>query len=207
MKEENKELLIIFYRNPVLGKVKTRLAATIGDTRALELYKYLVAHTRDVVSGVKATTDKAVFYSDVVDVEDEWENIPVRKFKQKGVGLGERMLEAFTLGFSMGYASICIIGTDCLELSGSIVDSAFTELRSHDAVIGPARDGGYYLLGLKQMEPSIFQNKAWGTDLICESTLANFKQAGLCYSILPTLRDIDVEDDLPLLLRKSISTL
>ncbi len=207
MKEEFRELLIIFYRNPILGKVKTRLAATLGNDYALELYKQFVAHTREVISGVNVAVDKAVYYSDFVDINDKWEDVPVQKFKQKGISLGERMLEAFSFGFSMGYKSICIIGTDCLELSSSIVDIAFTDLRNHGAVIGPARDGGYYLLGMKSLESSIFQNKNWGTDSVYEATLKDLKQAGLNYSTLPTLSDIDVEDDLPLSLKKSISAL
>ncbi len=206
MEEKIRELLIIFYRNPILGKVKTRLAATLGDESALDIYRHLVAHTREVICKVEVTTAKAVFYSDVIDVDDEWGDVHVQKFQQIGVSLGERMIEAFSLGFSMGYKSICIIGTDCLELSSSIVDSAFTELRNHDAVIGPARDGGYYLLGMNNLEPTIFQNKNWGSDSVYEATLADFKQTGFCYSVLPTLSDIDVEDNLPLSLRKSIGT-
>lgn len=203
MEKKTKELLIIFYRNPVLGKVKTRLAATIENAKALEIYRRLVAHTQVITC--ELDVDKAVFYSDHVDVNDGWEDTLFQKLKQQGTTLGERMYEAFSIGFSNGYESIYLIGTDCLELSSSVINIAFIELRDHDAVIGPARDGGYYLMGINKIEAAIFQKKKWGTGTVYEDTISDFKRLALRYSRLPILSDIDVEDDLPTSIKKLIT--
>jgi rSAM/selenodomain-associated transferase 1 len=107
------------------------------------------------------------------------------------------MSNAFAESFAAGYESICIIGTDCLELTAEILDQSFAELEISDTVIGPARDGGYYLLGMKQFHPDFFQNKAWSTDNVYSETIRDFENKAMSYSILPLLRDIDEIKDLP----------
>lgn len=191
----SKELLIIFYRNPELGKVKTRLAASIGDEKALAIYLRLSAHTRSVTEHL--TLDKRLFYSDFIDQEDNW---PVAQFKkdlQNGRDLGEKMKNAFASGFEMGYERIIIIGTDCFELTSEIVSQSFERLEHHDAVIGPALDGGYYLLGMKKLIPEVFRNKSWSTESVCTETMRDFDRLGLVYSLSPPLRDVDEVKDLP----------
>lgn len=190
-----KNLLIIFYRNPELGKVKTRLAATVGDAKALAIYLALTTHTRMISESL--SMDKIVFYSHHVDTEDNWSNAHYLKQVQHGNDLGERMRNAFQYGFQSGYDSICIIGTDCFELTSNILCNAFERLLSNDTVIGPAHDGGYYLLGMKTIYPEFFSNKIWSTDTICELTLSDIKKRDLSYELLPTLHDVDEEKDLP----------
>jgi rSAM/selenodomain-associated transferase 1 len=107
------------------------------------------------------------------------------------------MLHAFEEGFKLGYRSICIIGTDCLELTPEIILQAFEQLASYNAVLGPAKDGGYYLLGMNQLVKEAFQNKEWSTDAVASSTLRNFENQKLKYSLLTTLSDVDEEQDLP----------
>lgn len=202
MKERSnrkKRLLIIFYRNPEMGKVKTRLAATVGDAHAFGIYIKLVGHTRTVTEEVEA--DCEVCYSDHVDTEDNWLNDRYRKSRQEGNDLGKRMQHAFEKGFGNGYTSICIIGTDCFELTPAIVQRAFEALETHNAVIGPAKDGGYYLLGMNQLHQSIFENKQWSTDTVAEDTLQDFRNLGLRYSTLPELSDVDRVEDLPAALK------
>ncbi len=190
-----KKLLIIFYRNPELGKVKTRLAVTVGDEKALAIYLALANHTRIVTENL--LVDKVVFYSHHVDTEDNWGNEHFNKQAQHGNDLGERMLNAFNFGFLSGYKSICIIGTDCFELTPDILQEAFEKLNACDAVIGPAVDGGYYLLGMKATHSSFFQNKKWSNENVCEETIEDFKKSNLSYEVLPTLTDVDEEKDLP----------
>jgi rSAM/selenodomain-associated transferase 1 len=190
-----KNLLIIFYRNPELGKVKTRLAKTLGDEKALAIYLRLAAHTRLITEEIPI--DKAVYYSHFVDTEDGWANSAYAKKIQRGTDLGEKMLHAFEDGFKNGYSSICIIGTDCLELQQSIISNAFEQLHIYDTVLGPAKDGGYYLLGMKKLLKEAFQNKEWSTDTVASSTLKDFIQKQLNYYVLPPLTDIDEEKDLP----------
>lgn len=195
MDQTQQQLLIIFYRNPKTGPVKTRLAATIGAPRAHEIFRKLAQHTRQVTEALPC--EKIVFYTDAIDLMDEWPNKDYLKALQYGEDLGARMRHAFAAGFESGYNAICIIGTDCYEISEAIILEAFEALQTSDAVIGPARDGGYYLLGMKQPHPEIFYNKAWSTHSVLCETLKDFERSGLTYHTLPVLRDVDVEDDLP----------
>lgn len=200
MEKQTGELLIIFYRNPEPGAVKTRLAATIGDQNALRVYIELCRHTRSITQAVRM--DKIVFYSTQVGQEDMWPDRIYQKAVQDGADLGQRMNNAFLQGFVDGYDSICIIGTDCYELTSSTINKAFIALRSHDAVIGPAEDGGYYMLGLRKPHPELFLNKKWSTNTVFKQTLEDFQSRGISYFTLPLLRDVDVEADLPGELRK-----
>jgi uncharacterized protein len=190
------DLLIIFYRNPELGKVKTRLAATAGEERALAIYLKLAAYTREVA--VQTTCDRVVYYSDFIDTEDSWSNNQFKKRLQTGESLGERMMHAFADSFDLGYKRVCIIGTDCLELTFDILKEAFEALRQKDSVIGPAYDGGYYLLGMSRFIPEVFYNKKWSTDTVCIDTINDLKHLQCSFEELTTLHDIDNESDLPL---------
>ena len=199
MDETTRSLLIIFYRNPKLGKVKTRLAATVGNEKALQIFQKLALHTTQITKDLPC--DKIVFYSDAIDLMDIWPNAIYLKALQQGDDLGERMKHALVAGFQTQYTSICIIGTDCYELTRPIILEGFHALRSADTVVGPARDGGYYLLGMKKPFAEIFDNKEWSTSTVLEDTIRDFERMGLQYTKLPTLGDIDTEMDLPADLR------
>jgi len=194
-----KQRLIIFYRNPELGKVKSRLAATLGEERALAIYLLMAAHTMEVVS--KVSVDRVVYYSQHIEAEDHWLNADFQKRSQRGDELGERMKNAFEESFMAGYDSVCIIGTDCLELSVEILVKAFEALKDHDTVIGPAADGGYYLLGMNKFIPELFDHKKWSTDSVYEDTIMNLMEYNCSFTILPKLHDVDNAVDLPLQLR------
>lgn len=186
------QCLIIFYRNPELGKVKTRLAATVGDEMALAVYYRLASHTREISKNL--SVDKVVYYSHRLDTEDDWKD---HKALQTGGSLGERMQNAFRESFSLGYQSVCIIGTDCWELSESHIKKAFEVLKRCDGVIGPALDGGYYLLGMNKLHHSIFENKEWSTSSVFSDTVKTMEQLKWTYELLEPLRDVDVKEDLP----------
>jgi len=189
-----RRLLIIFVRNPLLGKVKTRLAATVGNQRALEIYQKLLEYTADITRTLPV--DKVVFYSDFVASKDIWEDTVYRKQLQSQGDLGQKIKSAFDFGFKSGYRRICIIGSDCIELTAEIIMEGFEQLSTYDALLGPSRDGGYYLLGLNQMQGSVFEGKNWGTDSVASDTVADFKLLGLSYGLLRPLNDVDVEEDL-----------
>jgi len=190
-----KNLLIIFYRNPELGKVKTRLAATLGDANALAIYLKLVNHTRTITE--KLQVNKVVYYSHFIDKEDSWDNTNYKKSLQVGDTLGEKLEHAVAVGFKEGYSAVAVIGSDCFELNQNILEEAFKALSINDAVIGPAKDGGYYLLGLRKFVPEIFRDKKWSTASVASETLKDFEEMGLKYQQLPMLTDVDVEEDLP----------
>lgn len=189
-----KNALIIFTKNLVYGKVKTRLAATIGNDKAFSVYKKLIEHTYLITK--QFNCNKIVFYSDELIEEDIW-NSDYQKQVQIGNDLGERMMNAFNLAFKHNYKQIIIIGTDCAELNDDIINKAFVELNKYDVIIGPASDGGYYLLGIKEMHKQLFENIKWSTSRVFDETIGCCNNIGLKYYLLPTLHDVDEEKDLP----------
>jgi rSAM/selenodomain-associated transferase 1 len=190
----NSDLLIIFVKNPILGKAKTRLAATIGDEQALKVYQLLLEKTKHET--VNLNLDKLVYYSDHIDNSDLWKNQSYDKEVQVPGNLGIKMASAFEKAFQDGYQRVCIIGSDCYEMSQAHLESAFKMLKSNDAVIGPAEDGGYYTIGMSRFIPELFENKAWSTDTVGADTIKNFENLALSYEVLPTLNDVDTEGDL-----------
>ncbi len=197
-----KNALIIFVKNPVEGQVKTRLAKTIGNSTAVTIYKQLLLHTFTITQHL--SVDKFVFYGDYINDEDLWSINIYQKQLQKGIDLGERMRNAFELVFNLGYDKVIIIGSDCYELTTQILEEAFDELIIADAVIGPCNDGGYYLLGMKQLVLDLFTNIEWSTDAVLPTTIQKFKDLQLQYGMLPTLNDVDDEGTLPIALRQFI---
>lgn len=185
---------MIFAKNPEIGKVKTRLARTIGDKKALMIYLKLLEHTHAVADRVFA--DKAIFYSEKVQDFDILDYYKFPKFLQKGNDLGDKMERAFGQAFGQDYEKVVIIGSDCFELSTEIIEDAFTALDEHNVVIGPAQDGGYYLLGMDRHYPHLFKSKNWSTEDVFLDTLLDVKKLKLSYNILPTLNDVDEEKDL-----------
>lgn len=188
----SKKALIIFTRNPQLGQCKTRLAKTIGDDAALMVYAFLLQHTSHVSEGVKA--DKYVYYSEKIENSDIWNPDIFRKKLQYGTDLGERMKNAFSELFDLGYQKVLIIGSDLLDLSLHHIENAFDQLSHHDLVVGPSTDGGYYLLGMKEIYEKIFINKDWGTDTVLKDTLNDLKNIDV--EILEELNDIDTFEDM-----------
>ena len=185
-------LLLIFTRNPELGKCKTRLAAVIGDESALEIYKFLLARTAEITKDLKA--DKAVFYSKTVVDQDLWDSRDYYKKQQEGQDLGERMLNAFKWGFEQGYQKILIIGSDLYDLSSKDLDEAFETLDNNSFVLGPASDGGYYLLGMKKLKKELFQDKPWGKESVLEDTLYDLQDETV--HLLEVRNDVDRYEDI-----------
>ncbi|MFY9243355.1 MAG: TIGR04282 family arsenosugar biosynthesis glycosyltransferase [Polaribacter sp.] len=189
---KHKNLLLIFTRNPELGKAKTRLAKTVGDETALEIYKFLLERTREISSKVNA--DKAVYYSVKIRENDIWDEKIYQKQQQFGGDLGIRMQNAFKQSFESGYKKVMIIGSDLYDLSSENIEKAFVELDENDVVIGPAEDGGYYLLGMKVLQENIFKNKNWGTETVRKDTLTDLIDKKV--KLLEFKNDIDVYEDI-----------
>lgn len=185
--------LILFIRNPVRGKVKTRLAASIGNEKALEIYRFLLDHTRRTALEVEA--QRMLFYSENITQNDEWDEAFFEKHLQHHGDLGERMHQAFQKAFEAGTQKVVIAGSDCPELDADILNQAFDLLDTHDTVLGPSDDGGYYLLGLKTPAPELFENMVWSTETVAAETLTRLKNTGKSCALLPVLNDIDTEED------------
>ncbi|WP_438425803.1 TIGR04282 family arsenosugar biosynthesis glycosyltransferase [Aquimarina macrocephali] len=190
MKEKN--LLLIFTRNPELGKCKTRLAATIGDQPALDIYKFLLQHTVEITKNLEV--HKEVHYSVQIRDNDSWKPDIYTKKQQIGDDLGQRMEYAFAAGFANGYQNIIIIGSDMYDLTQKDIENAFLALTSHEYVIGPAEDGGYYLFGMKSLNSQVFKNKTWGTETVLKDTLNNIQKENL--KLLEERNDIDYYEDI-----------
>lgn len=184
--------ILIFTRNPELGKVKSRLAKGVGKQNALTIYKLLLQHTHNVVHQVDY--HKWVGYSVAVRTEDMWENDAFHKFQQEGEDLGARMQHAFQKAFAAGHDKVLIIGSDLYDLRSHHITAAFEALETSDVVIGPAQDGGYYLLAMKKAIPALFKNKNWGTESVLSDTLKDLKEQQVHH--LETLNDIDFAEDL-----------
>ena len=184
--------LIIFTRNPELGNCKTRLAKTIGDESAMKIYIHLLRHTAKVSEPIRA--DKFVFYSEHIKKNDLWNDDIFKKKLQYGDDLGSRMENAFSELFGLGYKNTIIIGSDLLELKSDDISHAFDTLKHRDIVIGPSKDGGYYLLGMKKIHENIFRNKAWGTETVLKETLKDLQNNEV--ELLKELNDIDTFEDL-----------
>lgn len=192
---KHKRAIIIFIKNPELGKVKTRLAKDIGDEAALAIYQELLNITRQATEQV--TADKLLFYSSYIDEQDDWLPTSFQKFVQHpSTNLGDKMQAAFEQAFSQGYQQVLIVGSDCPELTPALLEQAFDTLIEKDAVVGPSKDGGYYLLGTKKMIKKLFEDKEWSTNSVLNSTINDLKAQNMNYGLLPDLNDVDNYQDL-----------
>ena len=189
MKED---LLLIFAKNIILGKVKTRLAKTVGDTAAFNVYRELIAITEEQTQRMK-NCDVHVYFSDVV-INALWVNHP--KFVQHGDDLGQRRQNAFKDSFNKGYKRVIGIGSDLPDLNVEIMTKGLDQLKSHDTVFGPSEDGGYYLIGMTQLIPQIFENKEWSTESLLDITTSELKDLDYTTALLETLNDVDTIEDL-----------
>ncbi len=187
----SKKLLVIFVKNIKLGKVKTRLAKTVGDDNAFTIYKALVEVTENATENIDV--DKRIYFSDAI-VDEKWLNNV--KSVQKGNDLGERMSNAFQDGFKDGYENIVLIGSDLPNISADIIHDGFKALNDNEVAFGPAEDGGYYLIGMSKFQNCIFEDKAWSTSNLLEETLSELKQKKIEVSLIETLNDIDTFEDL-----------
>ncbi|MFK7807608.1 MAG: TIGR04282 family arsenosugar biosynthesis glycosyltransferase [Saprospiraceae bacterium] len=184
--------LIVFIKNPQKGKVKTRLAATVGDDKALAIYKALMDHTRHIALATDA--QRLLFYSQQINSKDNWSNQDFIKHLQTEGNLGIKMKAAFQTAFQNA-DKVIIIGSDCASLSPDIITEAFAKLETHDFVIGPAMDGGYYLLGMNNYEPAVFEEISWSTESVLKETIRVIETMDKSYTLLVELSDIDYEED------------
>lgn len=188
-----KNAVIIFVRKPELGKVKTRLAATVGKEKALAIYEQLLQHTFEITRFVDFP--KFVFYVYAIEQNDLWSAEGFIKKLQSDADLGGKMKDAFAEQFQEGYEKVLIIGSDCFQLTTAIIEQAFELLNNNQIVIGPANDGGYYLLGMKKLHGFIFDDKKWSSKSVFADTVGELKENEISFATLPILTDIDTEED------------
>lgn len=194
MDKQNKNVLLIFIKNPVKGHVKTRLAKSIGDLKALHIYQKLLRITKSITD--ELSCERQVWYSQSVVQNDLWDEKAYSKFTQRGKDLGERMQLSFQQAFEKGYENVIIIGSDCPDLTPELINRAFDVLENHQAVIGPSEDGGYYLIGMSRYYPFLFEDKKWSHPSVFRDTLKQIETHSISHHLLPVLNDIDSEADL-----------
>lgn len=187
-------LLIMFIRNSVPGKVQERLAHVIGEDKALDVYIRMLEHLRRVTSDL--TCDKAVYYSDFIETNDVFEAEYYDKFLQSGSDRGERLHNAFSHSFSRGYKKVVIVCSDCFEITRSHIVDAFESLQDSDTVLGPSTDGGYYLLGMRKFLPLLFINKGWNGENVFLDTMLDLRKNQISFRLLETLSDVKTYEDL-----------
>ena len=188
------ELLMVFVRAPRPGQVKTRLAASLGSAQALAAYKQLVA---TVLAGIEGGGSVELHYTpdDAAAEMSPWLRPGWECRPQLAGDLGTRMHGAFVDAFSRGASRVVLIGSDCPEATLEDVQSAWANLDHHDLVLGPARDGGYWLIALRQPQPGLFQGMAWSTSSVLQETMLRAQKAGLRTLLLRQLADVDTAAD------------
>jgi rSAM/selenodomain-associated transferase 1 len=186
--------LIVFVKNPELGKVKTRIAATAGDKQALAVYLKLLEITQRTLDNLACQVH--IYYSSFIDDQDLFNARNIQKSLQADGDLGEKMSSAFHDIFNQKPgAKVVIMGSDCPDITSEIISEAFESLENHHLVVGPTFDGGYYCLGMDAYYPEVFKDIVWSSASVFNKTIQNAEKQNLSYHKLPTLHDIDHEED------------
>ena len=197
--QKTTEQIIIFTRYPEPGQTKTRLIPELGPEKAADLQRRMTEYTMAQVAGLMTAAGPAVEirYQDGSPAEmADWLGREYSYLSQGSGSLGEKMNRAFTEAFAKGRQAVLIIGTDCPALSRQTIKKTLAGLKENDLVLGPAFDGGYYLIGLRKNAPSLFTDIPWGTDTVLAATLERAEQGGLSHLLLEQLNDIDRPEDL-----------
>jgi uncharacterized protein len=197
--------IIFFAKYPQIGKVKTRLASTIGRNKAFAVYNLLLKQNWDILESVKIP--KVIEYTPSGTLNMMKTMFPqVNEFsQQKGDNIGTRMAHAFQKLFSAGTDQVILLGSDLADLSKELILTAFEQLELNDVVLGPSSDGGYYLIGFNKgsFKKEIFYGINWSTDQVCFQTLEKIRKYGLSIYTLPERNDIDTFDDIKLFLKEN----
>ena len=186
--------VLYFVKYPEAGKVKTRLAKSIGDEAAANAYRVLAGSGFRTLKELAANEFKVTVMFDPPDKENEikeWLSGASDYGAQQGNDLGDRLAHAFQSAFEKDACAVVALGSDTLGLKKEVIEKAFDTLQYYDVAIGPAKDGGYYLIGCKEMNESLFENIPWSTPDVLKATLGWIREEGLSHGLLPELEDLD----------------
>ncbi len=199
MTQAARERLIVFTRYPEPGKAKTRLIPVLGPEGAAKLQRQMTEHTLAQVKELQTSRPLSVevhFAGSNPQQMQAWLGSDVVYRQQSQGDLGMRMAGAFEASFTAGMTGVVIIGTDCPDLNDQLMVEAFQALEENDLVLGPAQDGGYYLIGLRRLIPELFVGVSWGTSQVRQQTVEIAQRFDLAIAYLPLLNDIDRPEDL-----------
>ncbi len=205
---QDKSIILVFIKAPVRGMVKTRLAASVGASTALELYKNFVPDIIDTVKKIGGPFTLCYYPPGAGSAVTSWLGADFRLEPQQGGDLGERMERAFANRFSEGFEQAVLIGSDIPDIPPAVLSEAISALAANDLVIGPAFDGGYYLIGCTRRAflPRLFHGIPWGTGVVFDETMTVARNAGLTVHVLQAWHDIDTINDLRSLAERSAGT-
>jgi len=189
-----KTAIIIFIKNPDLGRVKKRLAKTLGDEKALDIYKEMLEHTQTITKAL--SVDKYLFYDRAKDINDSWPNDIYNKEVQTTAYMSTRISNAFKKIFTKGYEHVVIVGSDCLELDERMIRLAFRQLEHFDTVVGPTKDGGFYLFGTNTFNSELFKVHSWGTPALASDIIKVIHNLHKTCFMLSELSEVVTADDL-----------
>jgi rSAM/selenodomain-associated transferase 1 len=193
------DAILMFCRWPEPGTTKTRLIPALGAEGAAAFYREMAERVADVVRLSIRSQAPIAYFTPAERVRDvaAWLGPAFAPLPQPSGDLGERLIRGFDHAFATGADRVLAIGTDCVEMTPDHLREAFEGLRDHDAVVGPATDGGYWVIGLARPIPEVFADVPWSTARTCEVTLERLAAAGASVRLLPTLSDVDRPADLP----------
>jgi uncharacterized protein len=193
---EEKTTYILFAKKPEAWKVKTRLAEGVGAASAVRLYQAFLEDILFSLNGLHRPFAVAYTPAGAGEYFEGAAGGAAELFPQQGRDLGERMNNAFLRQFALGYDKVILIGSDIPLLSPEILEEARSALTDHPVVLGPCRDGGYYLIGLRKPVEGLFSGISWGSDTVFRDTISILRRQRCNYRILPELSDVDRADDL-----------
>lgn len=190
--------VLVFARYPTPGQAKTRLIPALGPAGAAQLYQHLAERVIAQVRALPSPVEIALWYSGATAATMQaWLGDDLIFCPQPEGDLGHRLSTAMDWAFAQGYEAALVIGTDCPDLDTVILNQSLEALAAGaDLVLGPAQDGGYYLLGLTSPQPALFEGIAWSTAAVLAQTLAQAERLHLTPTYLPTLTDMDTPEDL-----------
>jgi rSAM/selenodomain-associated transferase 1 len=200
--------ILVFVKLPETGKVKARLSRDLDEDTVCSLYNFFVLDLLDTLKKGSHTFRICFYPPETEEKVADWLGKDLLYMPQAGRDLGQRMKNAFIKIFSQGYSEVLLIGSDIPDLAGPVTDEAFDGLKNNEAVVGPAFDGGYYLIGFKKETflPEIFQGIHWGTDTVFAKTMEIFKRIKYRVHVLTEWRDVDRIEDLKALFDKNRNT-
>lgn len=193
----NEQAILYFVKYPTPGKVKTRLAKDLGEKEAAGLYRNLVEKNLKILNAL-GPVDILIYFDPAGKEKEtkEWLNKNYIFWPQEGKDLGERIIHGFKMAFQNGYKKVLALGSDTLNLTKDIVAQGFEALQEKDVVIGPSKDGGYYLIGMKKDCPQLFGNIPWSTPNVLKQTAGKIYHSRLSVGLLPVLEDLDHKENL-----------
>jgi rSAM/selenodomain-associated transferase 1 len=190
--------ILVFCKAPIPGTVKTRLLSVLNPCEAADLYRKLARRMLDCAIDSSLADVELWCFPDVSHtLFQQYEDRGVPLFQQQGTDLGERMYQAALHSLAQeGVSKVLIIGADCPTLDEHYLETALSKLDDHDAVLGPAEDGGYGLIGLRKADPAVFSDITWSTSEVCADTCKKMNKLNYNWSLLPLIWDVDRPEDL-----------